>query len=228
MKKYLVKTPAGSILRRMVGSYIDSLPRLHKFASCIIEQQTDTEDEQHNSTTRIRIDPPKGKRPRKFRLRLFCSFLALLTISCAETPADGQKSLPIQDLESGLSADPSDSSDYSNLSTIDLELEWEAVSRLAHAFAVVESNDNPHAINRKENAVGLLQIRPIMVRQANMIVGEDIYTLSDRHDSLTSIAIFHTVMSVLNPTLDVGRAIDIWNPNASTEYRNLVKAVYYE
>jgi hypothetical protein len=127
-----------------------------------------------------------------------------------------------------LSVDPSDFSDLSDPSTIDLESEWQAVSRLAHAFAVVESNDNPKAVNHKENAVGLLQIRPIMVKQANQIVGEDIYTLSDRHDSLTSIAIFHTVMSEKNPELDIDKAIDIWNPNASTEYRNLVKSVYYE
>lgn len=234
MKKYIVKTPAGSILRRMVGSYIDSLPRLHKFASCIVEQQTDTEDEQHNTTTRIRIDPPQGKRPRKFRLRLFYVLLAYLFVSCAETPAGGEKTMSIQDLETWQSCDPSysshpsDPSHKSDSSSIDLEAEWEEMSKLAHAFAVVESNDNPRAVNHQENAVGLLQIRPIMVKQANQIVGEDIYTLSDRHDSLTSIAIFHTVMSELNPTLDVDKAIEIWNPNASREYRNLVKAVYLQ
>lgn len=91
---------------------------------------------------------------------------------------------------------------------------------------MVESNDNPKAINHRENAVGLLQIRPIMVEQANMIVGEDIYELSDREDSLVSLGIFHTIMSELNPELDVDKAIDIWNPNASTEYRNLIKAIY--
>jgi hypothetical protein len=111
---------------------------------------------------------------------------------------------------------------------IDLEKEWNEVAKLAHAFAVVESNDNPRAVNHRENAVGLLQIRPIMIRQANLIVGEDLYELSDRHDSLVSIAIFHTVMSELNPTLDVDKAIDIWNPNASREYRNCIKSVYYE
>ena len=109
---------------------------------------------------------------------------------------------------------------------IDLEAEWNEVSKLAHAFAVVESNDNPKAINRKENAVGLLQIRPIMIKQANQIVGEDIYELSDREDSLVSLGIFHTVMSELNPTLDIARAIEIWNPNATQSYRNLIKAIY--
>jgi hypothetical protein len=35
-------------------------------------------------------------------------------------------------------------------------------------------------------------------------------------------------MSELNPTFDIDRAIEIWNPNASTEYRNLVKAMVKE
>ena len=125
-------------------------------------------------------------------------------------------------------SDKSDKSDQSPDTTINIIEEWEACCRLAHAFAKVESNDNPKAINHRENAVGLLQIRPIMIRQANMIVGEDLYELSDREDSLVSIAIFHTVMSELNPTLDVDKAIDIWNPNATQSYRNLIKAIYHE
>jgi hypothetical protein len=105
---------------------------------------------------------------------------------------------------------------------IDLEKEWNEVAKLAHAFAVVESNDNPNAYNPAENAVGLLQIRPCMVAEANRIIGEDIYTLSDRWDSLTSIAIFHTVMMVKNPSLDVNKAIEIWNPNATPTYRHSI------
>jgi hypothetical protein len=105
---------------------------------------------------------------------------------------------------------------------IDLEKEWNEVAKLAHAFAVVESNDNPAAYNKKENAVGWLQIRPCMVAEANRIIGEDIYTLSDRWDSLTSIAIFHTVMMVKNPSLDVNKSIEIWNPNATPTYRHSI------
>lgn len=227
MKYAIIKD--GKVIKRQKGSYADNLDEIKKYRPCLIIQRYDKASDDGSTSIRIHYGMPVT--PIRARLSLVITLMALLTASCGYTPADGQKSLPIQDLESGLSVDPSDSSDFSDLSdpsTIDLEAEWNAVSKLAHAFAVVESSDNPRAINRKENAVGLLQIRPIMVRQANMIVGEDIYTLSDRHDSLTSIAIFHTVMSELNPELDVDRAIDIWNPNASTEYRNLVKSMVKE
>jgi len=129
-------------------------------------------------------------------------------------------------LESGIDlSTSSEVSETTDTNIIDLEAEWAALSRLAHAFALVESNDNPNAVNRKENAVGLLQIRPCMVAEANRIIGEDIYTLSDRWDSLTSIAIFHTVMSVKNPKLDADKAIEIWNPNATSTYRQSILSI---
>lgn len=234
--KYKVFNRQGHVIRRMNGGYVKDLARLHKFAPCTIEQEADIPDDENNKTTIIRLDPPatNRKRPRKFRLRvLFCLAVALLATSCTESPANGK----IADLETGQSCEPSEMSDKSDKSersdpspdtTINIVDEWEACYRLAHAFAVVECNDNPHAINHRENAVGLLQICPIMVRQANMIVGEELYELSDREDSLVSLGIFHTVMSELNPELDVDKAIDIWNPNTSIEYRNLVKAIYRE
>lgn len=230
--KYKVFNRQGHVIRRMLGGYVKDLARLHKFAPCTIEQEADIPDDENNRTTIIRLDPPatNRKRPRKFRLRvLFCLTVALLTAACDESPANGN--LPIADIETGQSceslSDPSNPITPSD-TTIDLQDEWEACYKLAHAFAVVESNDNPHAVNHRENAVGLLQIRPIMVRQANMIVGEELYELFDREDSLVSLGIFHTVMSELNPSLDVDKAIDIWNPNASREYRNCIKSVYYE
>lgn len=215
------------------GDYTDHLPALRKIAPVTIIQYTPHPDADGKTSYPVHIGTPGQQAHGCGKIARFCVIalaVALLTTSCGKTPANGK----ISDLETGQSCDPSEMSDKSEPSdpspdtTIDLTDEWEACYRLAHAFAVVESNDNPKAINRKENAVGLLQIRPIMIRQANQIVGEDIYELSDREDSLVSLGIFHTVMSELNPELDVDKAIDIWNPNASTEYRNLVKSVYYE
>jgi hypothetical protein len=129
-------------------------------------------------------------------------------------------------LESGIDlSTSSEVSETHDTNIIDLEAEWAALSRLAHAFALVESNDNPNAVNRKENAVGLLQIRPCMIAEANRIVGENIYTLSDRWDSITSIAIFHSVMMAKNPSLDVDKAIEIWNPNATPTYRHSILSI---
>ena len=100
------------------------------------------------------------------------------------------------------------------------------VEAMAYAFAMVESKGNQQAYNARENAVGLLQIRPIMVREANRIAGEDIYTLDDRWDAEVSIDIFRTIMERHNPANDIDRAIDIWNPRCGDRYRNAVKAEY--
>ena len=220
--------------RQHPDDYTDHLPGLHKIAPVTIIQHNPRPDEDGTDSYPVHIAPPAQKAVWRVKIARYCVIalaVALLTTSCGKTPQNGK----IADIETDQSCDPSEMSDKSDKSetsdpspdtTIDLTDEWEACYRLAHAFAVVESNDNPKAINRKENAVGLLQIRPIMVRQANQIVGEDLYELSDREDSLVSLGIFHTIMSELNPELDVDKAIDIWNPNATQSYRNLIKAIY--
>ena len=99
---------------------------------------------------------------------------------------------------------------------------------MAEAFAWVESKGNHMAYNEKEDAVGLLQIRPIMVREANRLLGEEAFTLADRWEPLESIDIFCTIMEHKNPKLDIDRAIDIWNPRCPAAYRNAVKAEYQD
>jgi hypothetical protein len=58
----------------------------------------------------------------------------------------------------------------------------------------VESTNNDSAYNKKEDAVGCLQIRPIMVREVNRILKrENImfrYTMEDRWDRKLSIEMF--------------------------------------
>jgi hypothetical protein len=219
--------------RQHPGDYTDHLPALRKIAPVTIIQYTPHPDADGKTSYPVHIGTPGQQAHGCGKIARYCVIalaVALLTTSCGKTPANGNSA--IENLETGMYCEES-LSDQSDQFTppdtvIDLQVEWNACYKLAHAFAVVESNDNPHAVNHRENAVGLLQIRPIMVRQANQIVGEELYELSDREDSLVSLGIFHTVMSELNPSLDIDRAIDIWNPNASTEYRNLVKAVYYE
>ena len=222
--------------RQHPDDYTDHLPGLHKIAPVTIIQYTPHPDADGKTSYPVHIGTPGQQFHGCSKIARYCVIalaVALLTTSCGKTPQNGK----IADLETGQSCDPSEMSDKSDKSetsdpspdtTIDLQDEWEACYRLAHAFAVVESNDNPKAVNHRENAVGLLQIRPIMIRQANQIVGEDLYELSDREDSLVSLGIFHTVMSELNPSLDIDRAIEIWNPNASQSYRNLIKAIYHE
>lgn len=58
----------------------------------------------------------------------------------------------------------------------------------------IESRGNDSAINVKENAVGCLQIRPIMVKEVNRVLKRngmtDKYTLSDRYNREKSIEMF--------------------------------------
>ena len=62
------------------------------------------------------------------------------------------------------------------------------------AVIMVESTNNPKAYNKRENAVGILQIRPIMVREVNRVLkmnnSSDRYTLIDRWSKEKSIDMF--------------------------------------
>ena len=62
------------------------------------------------------------------------------------------------------------------------------------AVIMVESSNNPKAYNKRENAVGILQIRPIMVREVNRVLkmnkSNDRYTLIDRWSKEKSIDMF--------------------------------------
>lgn len=49
-------------------------------------------------------------------------------------------------------------------------LKTNKVKTLVDALILVESAGNPNAFNKKENACGCLQIRPIMVREVNRIL----------------------------------------------------------
>lgn len=48
------------------------------------------------------------------------------------------------------------------------------ITDVIYAIEEVESNRNPYAINKKENALGCLQIRPIMIADYNRITKEDL------------------------------------------------------
>jgi len=66
---------------------------------------------------------------------------------------------------------------------------------LVDALILVESSGNPKAFNKRENAVGCLQIRPIMVREVNRILrkqkSERRFTKEDRWDCGKSKEMFY-------------------------------------
>jgi len=66
---------------------------------------------------------------------------------------------------------------------------------LLAAIATVESNNDPNAYNKKENAAGLYQIRPIYLKDVNRILGVQRYKLFDRFDPQKSREIAYVYLN---------------------------------
>ena len=96
------------------------------------------------------------------------------------------------------------SDDDSNAS-LDLDLD-----ALFEALAYVESRGYSGAFNAKEDAAGLLQIRPIMVRDVNRIVGHDRWTLDDRWSAARSREMLATYLGHYGAT-SYEQAARRWN-----------------
>ena len=73
---------------------------------------------------------------------------------------------------------------------------------LIAAIIYVESRGDSMAYNKREDAVGCLQIRPIMLREVNRILGKDSFTLKDRWSKTKSIAMFNVLRSHLKGASD--------------------------
>jgi soluble lytic murein transglycosylase-like protein len=73
---------------------------------------------------------------------------------------------------------------------------------LIAAIIQVESGGDTLAYNCKEDAVGCLQIRPIMVREVNRLLGKDSFTLYDRWSKVKSIQMFNILRSHLKGATD--------------------------
>ena len=86
--------------------------------------------------------------------------------------------------------------------------------RLYSAIATVESENNPNAFNPKENAAGLLQIRPICVVDCNRISKSERWSLSDRYSPAASFKMFKLYVTYYQEHYDLSgpeSAARIWN-----------------
>ena len=87
------------------------------------------------------------------------------------------------------------------------------LSRLITAIATVESKLNEKAVSR--DCVGFLQIRPILVKECNIILKHQKkktrYTLRDRFNKKKSIEMFYIIQKKYNPSFNIERALWIWN-----------------
>ena len=99
--------------------------------------------------------------------------------------------------------------------------------RVLKAISYVESKNNPKAVSGDQ--VGLLQIRPILVRDCNRILelrgSSRRYTMKDRYNASKSREMFALYQSYYNPKGNVERAIRLWNGGSRYTIRGTQK--YY-
>ena len=101
--------------------------------------------------------------------------------------------------------------------------------KIIKAISRVESEHNPNYINRKEKAIGLLQIRPIMLKEIERITCRK-YTIKDCMNTYKSVEIFCLFQERYNPKWNAEIAARIWNggqegmnKEGTKEYWNKVK-----
>lgn len=93
---------------------------------------------------------------------------------------------------------------------------WEAVCQ-------VESNNNPLAYNKKENAVGIAQIRPILIKDYNLRTGKK-YLLQEMYDPEKSREVFiYYARRHKNTDLIIRK----WNGSGQETYAYLEKVKKY-
>lgn len=108
----------------------------------------------------------------------------------------------------------------------------ERLDKLCVSFEQVESGMNAKAYNKRENSVGILAIRPIMVREANRLlrlhdgIDYDYFTYDDRWDRSYAELIFAVVQIHKNPSLDLTKACVVWNCHGGQRYINKIKIAY--
>lgn len=94
-------------------------------------------------------------------------------------------------------------------------------SKVLKGIAYVESKNNPRAVSGDQ--VGLLQIRPILVRDCNRILekrgSSKRYSLRDRYNPAKSREMFILYQSHYNPKGSVERAIRLWNGGSGYSVR---------
>lgn len=100
--------------------------------------------------------------------------------------------------------------------------DWNA---FIEALIIVESRGDSEAVGTR-NDVGVLQITPIMINDANRIIGEPRYALDDRTDRDKSIEIFNIIQNHYNPDHDLHFALKIWNSKAPVSYHRAVMTEY--
>jgi hypothetical protein len=143
---------------------------------------------------------------------VFVAFAALLNVGCSDYTKHEKETIT---------------------DTFPQEMEYtltreDTLTAMFNAFVMQESKGDVLAVSPYGMYVGCLQISKIMVREANRLIGDSIYSYNDRLDPDCCLGMFMAVMNGRNPNLDIDRAIDLWNIRCPDDYRNNVKTYYNE
>jgi len=108
--------------------------------------------------------------------------------------------------------------------------------RILIAHIQFESRNDRYAHNKKEDALGILQIRPIMILEVNRILQLQKkslrFVLEDRTDPAKSVEIWYIVQNHWNPTYDLQKASRLWNSGtvryskSTNDYVSQIKTIY--
>lgn len=112
--------------------------------------------------------------------------------------------------------------DIESLSQTDGRDSWDTFRT---AVGYIESGNDDTLVGTK-NDVGRLQITPVLVKDANRILGYDKYSLDDRKDADKSAEIWNVIQDHYNPSHDLHLALKIWNPRAPLSYHRSIMTEY--
>lgn len=97
----------------------------------------------------------------------------------------------------------------------------DSIDELIDAIIYVESRNLDSAINRKTNAVGCMQIRPIMVNEVNRILRKKqfplVYNLHDRYKRDKCLQMFHIWKAYHHKKSDLETIARCWNGGTNGE-----------
>ena len=102
------------------------------------------------------------------------------------------------------------------------------IMSIIEAVITIESGGDLLAFNAKEEAVGVLQIRPIMLREVNRLVGYCKYKYDDRWNKTKSIQMFIDYQNHVNPNWNPELAAKKWNGGINGEMKASTTSYWYK
>ena len=96
---------------------------------------------------------------------------------------------------------------------------------LFRSIAMVESRNGEFLNDSTHDAIGIIQIRPVMIDEVNRIIGYKKYTIDDRWDNQKSFEIFKIYQDCYNPNYHIEKGIRMWN-GGPTGHKKSATLVY--